>query len=49
MSYNEILTNLKGSINAPITDVDAVNIIAEAYVKGTINEEEKEKLFDFIY
>lgn len=49
MSYAEILNNLKGGINTPVTDVEAVNMIAEAFIKGTISEEEKEKLFDFIY
>lgn len=47
MSYVEIIKKFKSG--TPITDVEAVNIIAEAYVTGKINEEEKEKLFDFIY
>ena len=49
MNYEEILGKLKGGIGAAVTDVDAVNIIAEAFVTGKITEDEKEKLFDFIY
>ena len=49
MSYVEILNKLKNNVGTVISDVDAVNMVAEAFVKGNINEDEKEKLFDVIY
>lgn len=49
MSYVEILNKLKNNVGTVISDVDAVNMVAEAFVTGAITEEEKEKLFDFIY
>lgn len=48
MKFDNILDRLHNRIWAPMSDMDAVDMIINSYVHGYIDDEEKEMLLDLV-
>lgn len=48
MNFDNILDRLHNRIWAPMSDMDAVDMIINSYVHGYIDDEEKEMLLDLV-
>ena len=48
MNFHEIFDRIRNRIWIPISDAELVDMIVEAHMKGTIDNEEKELLLEMV-